>query len=71
MWRAVLAPKGTPRPIIDSLALAFKKMTEDKSVIPMIKQMGDDIYYLGPDEFTKVWREEFESYKELGRTFKK
>jgi tripartite-type tricarboxylate transporter receptor subunit TctC len=71
MWRAVLAPKGTPRPIIDRLALAFKKMTEDKSVIPMIKQMGDDIYYLGPDEFTKVWREEFESYKELGRIFKK
>jgi len=71
MWRAVLAPKATPRPIIDRLALAFKKMTEDKSVIPMIKQMGDDIRYLGPDEFTRVWREEFESYKELGRAYKK
>ena len=71
MWRAVLAPKGTPRPIIDKLALAFKKMTEDKSVIPMIKQIGDEIYYLGPDEFAKVWREEFECYKEIGRTFKK
>jgi tripartite-type tricarboxylate transporter receptor subunit TctC len=71
MWRAVLAPKGTPRPIIERLSQAFKKMTEDKSVIPMIKQMGDDIRYLGPDEFTKAWREEYESYKELGRAFKK
>jgi hypothetical protein len=29
-WRGILAPKGTPRPIIDKLAMAFKKMTEDK-----------------------------------------
>ena len=71
MWRAVLAPKATPRPIIDTLAIAFKKMTEDKSVIGMIKKFGDDIQYLGPDEFTKVWREEFELHKELGKTFKK
>ncbi len=71
MWRGVLAPKGIPRPVIDKLALAFKKMTEDKSVMGMIKRFGDDIYYLGPDEFTKVWREEFETHKELGKIFKK
>ena len=71
MWRAVLAPKGTPRSIIDKLALAFKKMCEDKSVIAMLKNFGDDIQYLGPDEFTKVWREEYEARKELGKIFKK
>ncbi len=71
MWRGVLAPKGIPRPVIDKLALAFKKMTEDKSVMGMIKRFGDDIYYLGPDEFTKIWREEFETHKELGKIFKK
>jgi tripartite-type tricarboxylate transporter receptor subunit TctC len=71
LWRGVLAPKGTPRPIIDKLALAFKKMCEDKSVITMIKQFGDDIHYLGPDEFTKIWREEFEARKELGKLYKK
>jgi tripartite-type tricarboxylate transporter receptor subunit TctC len=38
MWRGVLAPKGTSRPIIDKLAVAFKKMTEDKSVIGMPKR---------------------------------
>lgn len=71
MWRGVLAPKGTPRPIVEKLAEAFKKMCEDKSVIPMIKRFGDEIHYLGPDEFTKVWREEFEIQKELGKVFKK
>jgi tripartite-type tricarboxylate transporter receptor subunit TctC len=71
MWRGVLAPKGTSRQTLDRLATAFKKMTEDKSVIAMIKQMGDNIYYLGPDEFSKLWREEYETHKELGKVFKK
>jgi tripartite-type tricarboxylate transporter receptor subunit TctC len=71
MWRAVLAPKGTPRPVIDKLAQAFKKMTEDKSVISMISQFGDEIQYLGPDEFGKLWREEFEMQKELGKALKR
>jgi tripartite-type tricarboxylate transporter receptor subunit TctC len=66
-----MAPKGTPRPIVEKLAMAFKKMTEDKSVISMIEKYGDEIHYLGPDEFTKVWRAEFEIYKELGKTYKK
>ena len=71
MWRAPLAPKGTPAPIIDKLAQAFKKMTEDRSVKSMIKALGDEIYYLGPDEFTKFWREEYDTYKELGKIYKK
>ena len=71
MWRGVAAPKGTPRPIVDKLAAAFKKMTEDKTVLSMIKQFGDEIYYLGPDEFSKVWHDEYEAHKELGKMFKK
>lgn len=71
MWRGALAPKGTPRPIIEKLAGAFKKMTDDKSVIPMINRFGDEINFLGPDEFTKVWREEYEIQKELAKIFKK
>jgi hypothetical protein len=37
----------------------------------MIKLLGDEIQYLGPDEFAKVWREEYESQRELGKLFKK
>jgi tripartite-type tricarboxylate transporter receptor subunit TctC len=71
MWRGVLAPKTTPRPVINKLSDAFKKMTEDKSVISMIKQFGDDIRFLGPDDFSKLWRNEYESYKEIGKIFRK
>jgi tripartite-type tricarboxylate transporter receptor subunit TctC len=70
MWRGVHAPKGTPRPIVDKLGVAFKKMTEDKTVVAMINQFGDEIQYLGPDEFTKVWREEYEGFKALAKTMK-
>jgi tripartite-type tricarboxylate transporter receptor subunit TctC len=71
MWRGILAPKGTPRPVIDKLAGAFKKMTEDKTVVNMLQSFGDAPNYLGPDEFGKLWREEYEMHKELARIYKK
>ena len=71
MWRGVLVPKGTPRPIINKLAAAFKKVTEDPSFIEMVKKFGDDANYLGSEEFTKFWRDEYESRRELGKIYKK
>jgi tripartite-type tricarboxylate transporter receptor subunit TctC len=71
LWRGVLAPKGTPRPIIDKLADAIKKATEDKAFIEQVRSMGDEPGYLGPDEFARVWRKEYETAKELGKVFKK
>ncbi len=71
VWKGILAPKATPRPVIDRLALAFKKMSEDKSSLAMIRQLGDSFHYLGPDDLAKFWREEYEAHKELGKVFKK
>jgi len=71
LWKGVMAPKATPRPVIDKLAVGFKKMLEDSSSKAMIKKMGDDFHYMGPDEIMKYWREEFEAHKELGKVFKK
>ena len=65
-WRTVLAPKATPRPIIDKLGASFKKMLETPSVISLLDKMGEEPVYLGPDEFTKVWLEEFKFYKQYG-----
>jgi tripartite-type tricarboxylate transporter receptor subunit TctC len=70
-WRGILVPKGTPAPIVESLAAAFKKMTEDKSVQSILQQYGEKIYFLGPDEFRKVWLAEYEGYRELGKLYKK
>jgi tripartite-type tricarboxylate transporter receptor subunit TctC len=71
LWRGVLAPKGTPRPIVEKLASAFKQMTEDKSFQALVKQLGDEVNFLGTDEFEKTWRAEYEAHKELGKFYKK
>ena len=71
LWKAVLAPKGTPRPIIDKLAAGFKKMTEHKQAIDALEQLGEDFEYMGPDEFAKYWREDYAIYKEMATLFKK
>lgn len=64
-WRGVLAPKGTPRPIVEKLADAFRKMAEDPAVRPVLQGWGDDVNYLGPDDFAKWWRQEYEAQREL------
>jgi tripartite-type tricarboxylate transporter receptor subunit TctC len=61
MWRAVLAPRGTPQPIVDKLEAAFRKMSEDKSFQALIKQLGDEVDFQGGKEFEATWRQEWEA----------
>ena len=35
------------------------------------EKLGDNFHYLGPDELSKFWKEEYEAHKELGKVFKK
>jgi tripartite-type tricarboxylate transporter receptor subunit TctC len=70
-WQGFLAPKGTPRPIIEKLAAGFKKATEHPKAIAAFDKLGEEFGYMGPDEFAKFWRKDFEIYKEMGKMFKK
>ena len=70
-WRGITAPKGTPRPVISKLGAAFRKMTEDASIKALMQRTGLSINYLGPDEFAKFWRADYESCKELRSLFGK
>lgn len=70
IWKAVMAPKGTPRPVIDKLAAGFKKMTEHPQAVDSLKKLGDHFSYLGPDEFEKFWRADYETFKKLSTSFK-
>jgi tripartite-type tricarboxylate transporter receptor subunit TctC len=69
-WKGVLAPKGTPRPIIEKLAAGFKKMTENKQVIDSFEKLGNEFNYQGPDEFAKYWQEDYRIYKEMVKMLK-
>jgi tripartite-type tricarboxylate transporter receptor subunit TctC len=70
VFKAFMAPKGTPRPVIDKIAVSVKKMLDDKQVVEAIRKLGDEVEYQGPDEFAKYWRAEYDTYKELGKIFK-
>ncbi len=71
VWMGIAAPKGTPRPIVDKLAAGFKKMTENKQVIENYAKLGNEFTFLGPDEFAKFWRKDYQIYKDMAKAFKK
>ncbi|MPM92337.1 hypothetical protein SDC9_139472 [bioreactor metagenome] len=60
--RGFAAPKGTPKEIIDILADAFKKVSEDPEYIAEMKNLGLPAKYLGPEEFGKLNKLEYDTY---------
>jgi tripartite-type tricarboxylate transporter receptor subunit TctC len=49
----VLAPAGTPRPVVERLAAAFKGALETPDIRNRMVTQGADPAYLGPDEFAR------------------
>jgi tripartite-type tricarboxylate transporter receptor subunit TctC len=58
-------------PIVDKLAGFFKKISEHKQVIESLQKMGDEFHYLGPDDFAKYWRKDYQVYKDMAKMFGK
>lgn len=69
-WISVNCPKKTPPAIVKKLAAAFKNMIEDPSTREICKKAGVETKFLDTEEFAKMWRAEFEEFKELGKRFK-
>jgi tripartite-type tricarboxylate transporter receptor subunit TctC len=65
MWRSVLAPKGTPPPVVSKLEAVFRRVTEDASFKALIKQLGDDVHFQGAREFEATWRQEHERFAKV------
>jgi tripartite-type tricarboxylate transporter receptor subunit TctC len=49
----VLAPAGTPKPVLDKLAGAFKAVLESPDIRSRMVQQGADPAFLGHEEFTR------------------
>lgn len=65
MWRSALAPKGTPQSILDRLEATFRKISEDKSFLALIRGLGDDVQFQGGKEFEATWRQEWEMFSKV------
>ncbi len=65
MWRGIMAPKGTPKEIINKLDNIFKQCMNDPDFVKKADEMMWPLKYMGPKEFVKFMSEEDKRYKEL------
>ena len=65
-----LAPKGTPRDVIDKVHAATRKTLEDPSVRKRIEDTGSVIVANTPEQFAAQIKAEFEVYKKVVETQK-
>ena len=67
-WQSILAPAGTPRPIVDRLYQESAKALKLPDVVERLAtQGGNEIVASAPDEFAKVIRDEIVSYGKIIR----
>lgn len=52
--RGIVAPKGTPKEIIDAWSAVFKAAAEDADLLAQMDAKGTDVNYQGPGEF-RTW----------------
>jgi tripartite-type tricarboxylate transporter receptor subunit TctC len=73
LWVGLVAPKGTPKEIINKLWTAMKKAFEDNKIQPLIEQQGITAILCSPDEMDRIYRKDIAFYtkvaKDLGIEF--
>ncbi len=67
VWYALLAPAGTPRPIVRALADASIKAAHSPELEPRLVQEGAEPIGNTPEEFAAMLREEIAKYAEVVR----
>ncbi|GHU26088.1 hypothetical protein AGMMS50256_02480 [Betaproteobacteria bacterium] len=65
MWRGIMAPKGTPREIVDRLDEIFKKCADDPEFVKIATEMGWPRKYLASADFKAFVEKEDVRWKEL------
>ncbi|AMN41449.1 Bug family tripartite tricarboxylate transporter substrate binding protein [Rhodoplanes sp. Z2-YC6860] len=57
-WTGMLAPKGTPQPIIDRLSSEMIKATKDSKFLSVLQEAGIDPIAEGPEKFAEMIKSE-------------
>lgn len=58
LWFGLLAPAGTPRPLVDKLAAASHQAIHTPAATAALRKQGDDPLDAGPDEFASFMTSE-------------
>jgi tripartite-type tricarboxylate transporter receptor subunit TctC len=64
-WFALLAPKGTPAPIVAKLNDALKESAADPDLRARFQQQGAETMYLPPDQAKKFIADEIAKYRDI------
>ena len=67
LWIGLLAPAGTPRPVIEKLAEAAHKAMHAPQTVETLRKQGYEPLDAGPDEFAGFIRSEFTRWSEVAR----
>ncbi len=65
MHRVVLAPKDIPEDRLATLREAFGKLNDDKTYQRMMSRMGENIDYLGGEDYDSMRKDQAVAYKSL------
>ena len=65
LWFGILAPAGTPRPIVDKLAAASRQAVQTPAAMDALHKQGDDPLDAGPDEFASFMKSEIARWTEV------
>ena len=65
VWYGVLAPAGTPREIVHTLANGIIRATRDSEVRRRMLEQGAEPVGSTPEEFSKLLREEVARWAEV------
>jgi len=66
-WQGLFAPAGTPRPIVDRLAMEVKRILETPDVAESLKALGAEPSPMPPEAFAAFARTERAKWKEAVR----
>jgi tripartite-type tricarboxylate transporter receptor subunit TctC len=67
LWFGLLAPKGTPRPVIDKLADAAQKAMHAPDAVNVLHEQGFVPEDLGPDQFAAFIRSEVTRWSQVAQ----
>jgi tripartite-type tricarboxylate transporter receptor subunit TctC len=66
-WYAVFAPAGTPKPVVDKLNVALRKITTSPAFIEAMRKLGNDAKTSSPAELRELTLQQSRSWGEMIR----
>ncbi|SHL49278.1 Tripartite-type tricarboxylate transporter, receptor component TctC [Bradyrhizobium lablabi] len=69
IWLGLMAPTGTPKPVIDKLNAAVNEATKRPDIVKLWKEQGAEPMSMTPEEFDKYLRGDIMKWAEVVKRF--